>query len=511
LQVGLLDPEAPQGEALGEHLETCAYCRAMVATYAREEQALRQSFASRIATSPSYADEIIERVQEEPIMSQLPPDSTPDQSADELTTKEIARRRLEAAQLALRPSKRRSYPLIVWLAPVAAVLLVALLATLIFTTRRPTAPSAPPPLALAPGVHISLFTISMVSFDEGWALGARTVDQNGSSVDSTPVTVLLHDHGGTWTAMSLPLPYSLLDISMVSSTDGWAVGLHGLILHYNGQGWSKVKSPTSEGLLSIKMVSATDGWASGATTAKGEPALILHYDGHSWQEQSTPRFAEIAYTGDLQPQPDEEVWALVSLTPHAPSATQVSPTNDSALLHYDGHQWRIQDSLPNVDLFNLSMTSPEEGWMIGESTSATAGEALVPFLLHLEHGVLTRVSLDAVLGQIPSIQSGGDGYLISFSMVSSTDGWLIEGTSLGNTTTDFSLHYDGKQWMPVALPELSGPQGFALNTISFQPDGDGWAVGSISKTIVQSGQNQFVVWMPLILHYVDGAWTVAFG
>ncbi|MBU1488130.1 PKD domain-containing protein, partial [bacterium] len=64
-------------------------------------------------------------------------------------------------------------------------------------------------------------------------------------------------------AVGTPTSNSSYSVSMVSATDGWAVGGYGTILHYDGTSWSEFSSPTSNYLVSVTMVSATDGWAVG--------------------------------------------------------------------------------------------------------------------------------------------------------------------------------------------------------------------------------------------------------
>ncbi|MBU1487256.1 gliding motility-associated C-terminal domain-containing protein, partial [bacterium] len=64
-------------------------------------------------------------------------------------------------------------------------------------------------------------------------------------------------------AVGTPTSSDLGSVSMVSATDGWAVGFWGTILHYDGTSWSELSSLTSNLLLSVSMVSATDGWAVG--------------------------------------------------------------------------------------------------------------------------------------------------------------------------------------------------------------------------------------------------------
>jgi hypothetical protein len=254
------------------------------------------------------------------------------------------------------------------------------------------------------------------------------------------------------------------------------------------------------------MLSATDGWASGENASSHGPALILQYDGHSWQTQSTPTFSQVSYTSDLQVQRDGEVWADVQL--FSESTGQFATTDASAILHYDGHLWRVQESLPNVNLYSLSMGSLQEGWVLGNIANTTTGSAPL-FLWHYAHGTLTRLPVQQVTQHLSTIPAGSFIILSSVSMVSPTDVWAIGSWVLGSDHGFFALHYDGEHWLPTSLPEVAGPSGFILLVISYQPDGKEWIIGSISKSITLQGQQPFVAWAPLILNYEGETWTVA--
>jgi hypothetical protein len=545
-QDDLLEQDSQDTEALREHFAGCSYCRTMIAIYATQEQVLRQNFAARITASTSYAEQITERLQEKRILSQLPLHTVPsDWLSDMLDLPESTERRLEATQqLTAQSSRRRTHPLAGWLAPVAALLLIALLATLVFTKQRlagiPAPTPAVPPYVLAPGVDISLGVVSMVAPNEGWAIAFREAGVNHPGTHSIS-TILLHDHHGTWSSVTLASKYSLNDISMVSPTDGWGVGDQGLIMHYDGVSWARVKSPTDVDLGSIKMLSATDGWViAGLTWPNYMPnswPTILHYDGHSWQNQPVPDFLLLSapfmqthlapglsqvssvIINDFQPQPDGEIWALAGLSNTVLSATRqnISTQQCAAILHYDGYQWHVQDTVPNVILSNLSMISPQEGWMLGITQPVMTGDIGTPitgndlssfFLLHYAYGELTRVPARQVIQQLPPGPSGSTGILQTLAMASPTDGWLIGYWMVSNKNISFLLHYTGDHWVPVSLPALPNLDYVYLSTVSIQPNGEVWAYGSIVRTFVQPGQKPYVAVTPLLLHYTGGDWSV---
>jgi hypothetical protein len=115
-------------------------------------------------------------------------------------------------------------------------------------------------------------------------------------------TLALHWDGSTWRRVFSPSPghqlpsgavigNELNGVDTVSDTNAWAVGDYtvngstrqaALILHWNGTRWTQQPNPggTSDSFLNgISMVSATDGWAVGSDSTG---ALILHWNGTTW-------------------------------------------------------------------------------------------------------------------------------------------------------------------------------------------------------------------------------------
>lgn len=239
---------------------------------------------------------------------------------------------------------------------------------------------------------------------------------------------------------------SLDAISMVSASDGWAVG--GVILHYDGHQWHRVSDPVSTELMSVSMVSATDGWAVGGD-------VLLHYDGHAWQRSDQLPHASLKRVYMVSA---TDGWAVGSS-----QASNASPTY-AVLLHFDGNAWQ-QLPLPGnyLDLQDVFMVSANDGWAVGsDQTSQVA-------LLRYHNGTWQRMPLPS--GVTPSCR---------VRMVSSSDGWL---------TCSPILHYDGSTWSPVATPS-AGQTGLLRDT-SMVSSTQGWAVGDDA-----------------ILRYANDTWTV---
>jgi photosystem II stability/assembly factor-like uncharacterized protein len=158
----------------------------------------------------------------------------------------------------------------------------------------------------------SLGDIAMVDSDSGWAVGGSgtIIFWDGSSwelypsptsialitVDITPGTageeawamggdmfdgVVLRMQDGEWSIFPIVPPGGHQDagvsVSMISSTDGWAVIrdfeylFPGSFIHWNGTTWQFVSYPVTQYFSAVDMISSTDGWAV------GDNGAILRY------------------------------------------------------------------------------------------------------------------------------------------------------------------------------------------------------------------------------------------
>lgn len=153
--------------------------------------------------------------------------------------------------------------------------------------------------------NLDLNSISMVSPTEGWAVGHTTPPPNFNVLQAPPGKnyidpVLLHYEQGRWSQAALPKlepnwgAMTLNSISMVSATEGWAVGNTvlppgvdgfqiGIVLHFlNGQ-WSVTYEQRAFRISTVFMRSASDGWMLGTATGDTQQqALVLHYNGSEW-------------------------------------------------------------------------------------------------------------------------------------------------------------------------------------------------------------------------------------
>lgn len=314
-------------------------------------------------------------------------------------------------------------------------------------------------------------SVSMLTPQEGWAVGLSATSQYR--------TYALHYLHGTWTRVRITPNAAFSQVVMLSPTDGWAVGGAG-IDHYDGVQWVQVLTdPGNDGhgyslfeLQSLAMVSPTEGWAVGENG-------LLQYTGGQW----------VNVTASLPPRP-------AILAPNAPypglysvfmlSATEGWAVGDGgAIWHYDGRSWRPTASpdltpyvpdLADFALYAVWMISPTEGWAVGGARSVVGTPAVIE---HFANGKWTVVdNLKRTVHGTPSLRS--------LVMVSPTEGWAAGAqiqveypssngsgdTAPGpkDTYTSYLLHYLDGQWTEVAVPNVKTVNGLAMDAPN-----DGWA------------------------------------
>lgn len=423
-----------------------------------------------------------------------------------------------------QPRQLRPRRVLSGLASLAAVLLIAIIAASLFSSRaHPRQAGAPSNLAIAPGSESGLLDVAMVSSTEGWAVGysatlAEFHQSNGTfSLSSQDTVLMMHYLHGKWSPVHLSISGSsrLTSISMLSATDGWAIGSlddkdeTGLFLHYDGHSWKQVlntNAPGVNGAHRLYMLSDTDGWAINYS--------VWHYDGHSWTAQPLPASLEdgtqnVVVMQDIAMTSATDGWAVGYLQVLATS----SQVPDAIILHYSDGQWTVVSTINGAELKGVVMTSPDEGWAVGRhafATNTTSGDVIdnTPMLLHYSRGAWSEV---------PNPLDAADSQHLAFehiSMLSDLDGWILIGTGV-NFRKSATLSYDGAEWQVTRLPIKGLDTDEAqINCISMTSSRDGWAVGSVTLTKINGatptpqGAIAVPTVVPLLLHYQDNAWTV---
>jgi photosystem II stability/assembly factor-like uncharacterized protein len=282
-----------------------------------------------------------------------------------------------------------------------------------------------------------LNSVFMTGSTDGWAVGMGGIIYRYS--------------GGGWTLYTT-VAQSLNSVFMLDQNEGWAVGAGGAFYHYTSGLWTGPISPapTNQNLNSVYMLTSNEGWAVGAS------GTVLHYLNGGWtlvQNPSGPSqdLNSVSFAGGIG-------WAvgnvgtLLSLTGVPPAPT----------------------GIPSATLESVYLTSSSDGWIVGCSTGGCGSGAGEPVLVHWNGNSFSR-----------GTSSASTTDLFSVFMVNPSEGWAVGGIG----TTPIILHYSGGGWTQVLAPAIGG----VLRGVFMLDAGNGWAVGDHGA----------------ILRYSGGSWAVA--
>lgn len=275
-----------------------------------------------------------------------------------------------------------------------------------------------------------LNSVFMTSSTDGWAVGVGGI--------------IYHYTGGGWTLYTTK-GTTLNSVFMLSETEGWAVGNGGSVYHFSSGSWLGPVSPgpTSQDLKSVFMVSQTEGWAVGTSGA------VLHYSSGSWTAlplnylATSQNLNAVYFVGGVG-------WAV----------------GDAGTIVVVGGQ-PVQGA-PAASFQSVYLSSATDGWIVGCSSGGCGSGSGEPVLAHWNGGSYTR---GTVFGPASD--------LYSVFMVSSSEGWAVGGTG----TNPVILHYTGGTWTTMPVPV----SGVILRSVFMTDSNNGWAVGDNGVTLRYSG------------------------
>jgi hypothetical protein len=411
-----------------------------------------------------------------------------------------------------------------WLASVAAVLVVALLAGTLLThgrgqrpqplgsttahvttpTTSPLGPSGgpctPQRVTVALPDRATIFDLTMISPSEGWLVGAIFA----ADYQTPQAGLILHLRNCQWQPVSDPLPAAFLNsIAMVSPTEGWVTGYthsgNNYLLHLTDGHWHQVTPPyhaTDDSYFGgIKMRSPEEGWLVVNSKSSFEPpiwSLLLHYQHGTWSQVTVP----VPTIWDFAPVGPDELW-LVGNT-----STQVR--QDSTLAHYRAGQWTTTLAPGHVLLNTLRLLSPTDGYAVGwQPQSANAAPGPPPPAAVLQ--------FDGAHWQ--PLQTGADVRAQTVVLFDHRDGWAFvqlqppSPTSADpppppNTPIATAQHEVGGHWQNVPWPFTDV---IAIGTVVRAAPGEYWA-----SALTQQAPGVAADFHWELLHFVNGVWT-AYG
>ena len=325
----------------------------------------------------------------------------------------------------------------------------------------------------SPGSLGSLNGVSVLSTTDAWAVG------NYLSKSGQAKTLTEHWDGTRFKVVSSPsvpqTPNNLFSVTAVSSKDVWAVGNTGSISgtqtlaeHWNGSKW-QIASTVNLGLYNylygVAAVSSNDVWAVGRWDTQDEvvSTLIEHWDGSSWQVVASPNVTGYNYLNAVAVVSANDIWAVGIYDTNRKNGAAIAQT---LIEHWDGSSWQIVPS-PNVKnisntLSSIAVVSASDIWAVGNLYNPTKGKGH-PMSLHWNGSQWQRVIT-------PNPSAGGS--LYGVAAVSSTNVWAVGTDPITKTLIE---NWNGTRWKVVASP--NGADYNSLNAVAALASGFALAVG----------------------------------
>ena len=304
--------------------------------------------------------------------------------------------------------------------------------------------------------------VAALTGSNAWAVGSVS---DGASV------LIEHWNGASWATLSSPISGQLFAVGAASASKIWAVGgysaprahqLQSLILFWNGSAWSRQSSPSPSSLfnplMDVSVLSSSDAWAVGyyvsSTNTSQHHALALHWDGTKWARVSAP---------------GTELYAV-----DAVSHTSVWAAGFQGLLHWNGVRWSAQYSQAGARFFGLSHVSSTNAWAVGDVAALPSG-AKHTYVLHWNGTKWSHVGSPS-----PTFYNSLTGVkAVSASDVWAVGCHGAGADCSANDT--LILHWDGTKWSTITAPH-PGSKGNHLADVSATGRTGVWAVGADSRT-----------------------------
>lgn len=297
------------------------------------------------------------------------------------------------------------------------------------------------------------------------------------------------------------LKFGLNAVSVLSSSDAWAVGGSETVLHWNGIGWAPVTIPglpASVTLTAVDARSRSDVWAAGIADAgtpfSPETTLIVHWDGTAWTRVPSPgSFSSPqlpALTG-LSMDSATDGWVVGSV--YNVDSGKVT----SLALHWNGTSWEQVTTGAGFSFSGVASFSSSDATAVG--THQTSRFAFTPVAFHWDGTSWARTAALPAPHGVPASQLSGP---ISLSAPSATDMWTLGGyfTSTGAVHT-LAWHWNGTRWT-VLSTSLTTPPGGGLTGVAATSAANVWAVG-FTSTSGGNGNDQ----APVSVHRNGTGWT----
>jgi len=264
----------------------------------------------------------------------------------------------------------------------------------------------------------------------------------------------------------------LLGISADSENDIWAVG-DLVSLHFNGNTWTAIpvvgvnSGTESDSLRGVAALSPTDVWAVGSRFIGASQHNIALIEHFDGTKWSVTASQSGNVLNAVQAISSTDIFAVGS------SGADNSSFSNALVEHFDGTQWKVVPTplIPKgigITLNHLAIISPTDIWAVGSSGGLLP---TAPFAVHFDGKNWKPVAV--ATPSAPKFAS-----LLGVTAIASNDVWAVglfegKGAAAESTLTE---HWDGKTWTPVPSPNADQTDNELLGVSAISTN-DVWACG----------------------------------
>ena len=267
---------------------------------------------------------------------------------------------------------------------------------------------------------------------------------------------ILRYDGSAWRAETLPPTLPALNAVWGPAQGApFAAGDAGTLLRWNSGRWNTLASPTALDIRDLHGRSASDVYAIASNATPDDIAALLHFDGVAWSLIDTRDGAD-----------GNAVFAAGGVVFVA--------CNAGVMLRHDGTTWYEDDTFITEDLLDVWAASDDDAIAVGESGH----------ILHWDGSAWSPMN------------SGVAARLRAVSGSSSTD---VAACGDGGTM----LHYDGTAWSPTPAGTRT-----SLTAVYLFPGTDRVAAGDVGTVLFGTGTQ----WAPRLLGQpfaFEGVWSIS--
>ena len=292
-------------------------------------------------------------------------------------------------------------------------------------------------------------------------LGAASAPASGPQARSGAVT----DH-----------KFALYGVSVLSSSNAWAVGQGTTVLHWNGKRWARATIPDLAGdvfLYAVDAISRSDVWAAGESTPPGSPekTLIVHWNGTAWKQVPSPGPSNTnvnAVLTSVSMDSATDGWAIGYVYNRLTGATT------SLALHWNGKRWHRVAVSSAFFFSGVASFSRSHATAVGTDRGASNVLSPAAFRWNGSSWVLA-----AVLPRPRGASAAQPAWANAVDASSATNAWAVGARKTSAGVRNLAWHWNGRHWtvLTVPSPGITDTGNSGLVGVAAISPANVWAVG----------------------------------